>query len=283
MVLVWGASWIGIHFQLGVVAPEVSLVWRFGLAATVMMGWAWVAGEPLRHPWRTHLIFAALGLCLFSINFLLFYYGGLLVPSGLMSVVFSLSSIINMALGAAFLGNRFEGRLLIAGLVGATGVAALFAPQIAERGLAGPGLHGLGLCVAGVMFFCAGNLVATLLHRRRMPVVVSNAWGMTYGTGILVLLAGLQGRAFVVDWSPAYIGALLFLALPSSVVAFASYLRLLGRIGAARASYATVLLPVVALGFSTWLEGYRWTVPAFVGLGLVMAGNLLVLMPRRAA
>jgi drug/metabolite transporter (DMT)-like permease len=89
----------------------VSLVWRFGLAAVVMMAWAFFSGVRLRQPWQTHLVFAGLGLCLFSMNFLLFYYGGLLVPSGLMSVVFSLSSIINMALGVGLLGNRFEPRL----------------------------------------------------------------------------------------------------------------------------------------------------------------------------
>jgi drug/metabolite transporter (DMT)-like permease len=52
---------------------------------------------------------------------------------------------------------------------------------------------------------------------------------------------------------------------------------LLGRIGADRAAYSTVMFPVVALAVPTMLEGYRWTPPAVLGLFAVLAGNLLVL------
>ena len=55
------------------------------------------------------------------------------------------------------------------------------------------------------------------------------------------------------------------------------YLALLGRIGADRAAYTTVLSPVLALLVSTIVEDYRWTPLAFVGLALVAAGNVLVL------
>jgi drug/metabolite transporter (DMT)-like permease len=62
-------------------------------------------------------------------------------------------------------------------------------------------------------------------------------------------------------------------------VGFTAYLLLVGRIGPDRAAYSTVLFPVVALTLSTVYEGYRWTVPAFAGLGLVLAGNLLAFLP----
>ncbi len=67
-----------------------------------------------------------------------------------------------------------------------------------------------------------------------------------------------------------------------TTVAFGCYLTLLGRIGPARAAYATVLFPIIALMLSTAFEGYRWTVEAFAGVALVLSGNLLVLLPRRA-
>jgi drug/metabolite transporter (DMT)-like permease len=47
--------------------------------------------------------------------------------------------------------------------------------------------------------------------------------------------------------------------------------------GASRASYATVMFPVVALAISTWLEGYQWTTIAMVGLALTLFGNVLIL------
>ncbi len=47
-VLFWGVSWLAIKFQLGVVAPEVSLVYRFALAAAIMVAFCLAARRPMR-------------------------------------------------------------------------------------------------------------------------------------------------------------------------------------------------------------------------------------------
>ena len=125
-----------------------------------------------------------------------------------------------------------------------------------------------------------GALFATLAQRRGVPMLAATAWGMTYGVAVLGLIALVRGQAFAVEWTPRYLGATVYLALFASVVAFASYLTLLRRIGAARAGYATVLFPVVALTVSTLLEGYRWTLPAALGAALALSGNVLVLRRR---
>ena len=85
------------------------------------------------------------------------------------------------------------------------------------------------------------------------------------------------GQPFIVEWSARYLAATLYLALFASVIAFACYLTLLRRIGAARAGYATVLFPIGALAISTFVEDYRWTAPAVIGVALALAGNVLVL------
>jgi drug/metabolite transporter (DMT)-like permease len=72
-----------------------------------------------------------------------------------------------------------------------------------------------------------------------------------------------------------YLGALVYLAVPGSVIAFTAYLTLVGRIGPERAAYCTVLFPFVALAVSTVFEGYRWSVLAVIGLALVALGNLV--------
>ena len=77
--------------------------------------------------------------------------------------------------------------------------------------------------------------------------------------------------------SLAYIGSLLYLSLFATIIAFGAYLTLLGRIGADRAAYASVLFPIVALAISTVLEDYHWSTPALVGVVTVLSGNLLVL------
>jgi drug/metabolite transporter (DMT)-like permease len=67
------------------------------------------------------------------------------------------------------------------------------------------------------------------------------------------------------------------------VIAFACYFTLLNRIGADRAGYVTVLMPIVALTSSTFAEGYVWTLPAVVGIVAVIVGNVLVLRTPRSA
>lgn len=275
-VFVWGTSWIALKAQLGEVSPEVSTLWRFLLAAPLMWLWALARGDTLAYPAADHRRFAAAGALMFSSNFVLFLYGGQYLPSGLLAVVFSLVSILNLLLGAAFLGQPIMPRVAVGGVLGAAGIALLYSPQIAggfERGA----LVGLAFCLAGTLSFCAGNLVSTAIQRRGVPLLAATAWGMTYGVAALAAIVLVRGQPLIVEWTPRYLGATLYLALFASVVAFASYLTLLRRIGAARAGYATVLFPIVALAVSTLVEGYRWTLAAILGAALALAGNVLVL------
>jgi drug/metabolite transporter (DMT)-like permease len=279
-VFFWGTSWIAIRAQLGVVAPEVSIFWRFCLAVLVMWGWIWWRGERMRFSARDHLRLAGTGLCLFSVNFTLFYYGGLHVPSGLLSVVFSLASIFNLLLGAVLLGQRIDGQVALGAIVGAFGIGFLFWPEIAGAGFDQGALGGLALCVLGTLFFCLGNMLSTVVQRRGVPLLSAVTWGMTYGVAIMGLASLARGHSFAIEPTPRYIISLVALALGASVVAFACYLTLLRRIGAARAGYATVLFPIVALAISTLFEGYRWTPLAILGVILAVAGNVLVLTRR---
>jgi len=167
--------------------------------------------------------------------------------------------------------------VLFGGLAGFAGIALMFYPEMAAHGLSGSTLVGLALCIGGTLSFCAGNLVSASNQRRGLPIVSANAWGMLYGTIWSTLLALLLGKPFIVEPTIAYFGSLLFLAVISTVIAFAAYLTLLGRIGPARAGYATVTFPVLALLISTALEGYSWTPFAIAGLALVALGNVLVI------
>lgn len=276
-VLAWGTSWIAMKAQLGPVAPEVSTLWRFALAAPVMWAWAASRGERLAYPVADHLRFAATGAFMFSSNLMLFLYAAQYLPSGLLAVVFSLVSIVNLVFEALFLGQPIERRVAVGGLLGAAGIGLLYWPEFARAGFSRDVLIGLALSLAGTLSFCLGNLAAGMVQRRGVPLLAANAWGMTYGCLVLALLSLVRGQTFAVAWTPAYVAATVYLALFASVLAFACYLTLLRRIGPARAGYATVLFPVVALAISTAAEGYMWTPPALAGVALALGGNLLVL------
>jgi drug/metabolite transporter (DMT)-like permease len=276
-VLVWSASWIALKGQLGLVSPEVSTLWRFVVAAALMWLWVIAARQPLAFRLGDHLTMAALGVLLFSSNFTLFMYGAQHLPSGLLAVVFSLASILNLLLGALLLGEPIKRRVAVGALLGAVGLGLLYWPQIAGAGFDVNALVGLGFCVAGTLSFCLGNMVSTVIQRRGVPLLSASAWGMTYGVLWLTLVSLARRQPFIVEWSARYLAATLYLVLFASVIAFACYLTLLRRIGAARAGYATVLFPIGALAISTFVEDYRWTAPAVIGVALALAGNVLVL------
>jgi drug/metabolite transporter (DMT)-like permease len=265
------------------VAPEVSLVWRFAAAAAIMLAWQAIRGGRMRFGPADHLRFAMLGVTIFSLNFLFFYYGGLSTPSGLLAVVFSLASGFNMLLGTVIFGQRPGVQLVVAALLGFVGVGAMFEPQIVGANFTAAAVHGLIFCIGGTISFCLGNMVSLSSQRRGIPIASATAWGMVYGTGILLCVSVARGQSFQVEWTFAYLGSLAWLATMASVLAFAAYMTLLARIGAAKAGYSTVLYPVVALGLSTVFEGYVWTLPAMAGLALVIAGNVVMLTGGRPA
>ncbi|PVB63132.1 DMT family transporter [Labrenzia sp. 011] len=279
-VLAWGFSWIAMKGQVINVSPEVSVFWRFVLAAAVMMVWATARGHRMSFPFRDHLRFAGLGAFLFSTNFTLFYYGASYLPSGLLAVIFSTTSIFNLFLGLLLFGQRPNPLALTAGLAGFIGIGLMFWPQLAGAEFNSQAAIGLAFCVGGTLSFCFGNMLSADTQKRGIGVTPATAWGMVYGMVFLGIVSLLRGQSFAIEWSATYLGGLVYLAIIASVIAFASYLRLLGRIGSARAGYATVLFPVVALTLSTIFEGYHWTPLAIAGVLCVLGGNLIMLRAR---
>lgn len=281
VVLVWGTSWLGMRWQVGVVAPEVSVLWRFSIAFPLMFLWAALAGQPLRHSLSAHRYFAAMGLTMFSMNLVLFYTASFYIPTGLMAVVFSIASIFNLVLAAIFMGQRISLRMVAAGFVGIAGVGLMFAPEIARQQLDTGALTGLAISTVATLCFCSGNIVSAAAQRRGIPVLSGTAWGMLYGAGFLLVLALARGQPLIIEWNFRYLASLMWLAIVASVIAFTAFLTLVGRTGAARAGYMTVLFPVVALAASTFVEGYRWSALAVAGLALVIGGNIAVLRSGR--
>lgn len=277
----WSTSWIALKLQVGVVAPEVSVAWRFMIAALAMAAWMKLSGRSLAFPLKAHRRFLLQGLLIFSTNFYLFYLGSQYLASGLLSVVFSLASVVNLVLGALVLGQRIEPRVALGALIGFGGIGLVFWPEIVGTELDANALKGLGLCALGTLFFCSGNMMAASNARAGLPLLQTNTWGMVYGAVWMAMLALLRGQTFTVDFSATYLVGLFWLAIVSSVGAFAGYLTLLSRIGAARAGYATVIFPIFALAISTVFEDYHWTLLSVLGIGAVAAGNIVVLTRSR--
>ena len=273
----WSTSWLPLKGQIGIVAPEVSVLWRFMIAAALCFLLARFRGLALRFPFHLHLQFSALGILIFSTNFTLFYYASPHLASGLMAVVFSTASMMNILMVAALTRTAPHPRQLFASALGFGGVILIFLPELR---LSLASLPALLLCVAGTLCFCAGNQVSAVLQKQKIPVMSANSWGMVYGCVVLTVYALILDNPFILDGRLSYLSGLVWLAVFSSVLAFACYLTLVGRIGAGKAGYVTIIFPVFALLISTAFEQYQWGAFPLIGICLVIAGNLLVLRSR---
>ena len=207
-VLIWGSTWLAIEFQLGVVAPEVSLVYRFLAAAIMLFIWCKIKGLPVIFKPKHHIWFALMGLLLFGWNYVLAYRAQIYLTSALSAIAFSTLLWMNIINSRIFFGVKAGRRLYGGALLGTVGICVLFGPRISD---------------------------------------VSLSDGIFYG----------------------------------SVLAFGAYLTLLGRIGAHKAGYVTVMFPVVALILCILFAGLRLDPGLVAGTCLVLAGNLLVLAKRR--
>lgn len=281
-VLIWGSTWIAIKWQLGVVPAPVSIAFRFWIAAVVLLFVLMAMRKPIMPPARAWRYLLAQGVALFCCNFLCFYYASQWVPSGLVAVVFSTAPLWNAINGRIFLGRPMQPQVIVGALLGLTGIAMLFLPQMQGHWSDGAMLQGLGLALLGTLFFSTGNLLSSRMQAIGLTPWLTNTWAMFIGAGVLTLVGILLGMPFDIEPTTRYIGSLLYLAIPGSVIGFTAYLLLVGRMGPDKAAYCTVLFPVVALTISTVFEGYQWSALAFAGLACVLAGNLLAFLPVRS-
>lgn len=275
VVFAWGFSWYGILLQVGEASALISVTYRFYLAALVMCAGLLVTGKFSKIPLRDQGLLAALGFCLFSMNFLCFYIAANYLPSGLLSVIFATAAIFGAINGWLFLGQRLEARIFLAAGLGLGGLALLLAPEIEGASAENAPLWAMALPFLGTMLFSFGNIAsAKLSTRHTLPNVVGQ--GMVWGAIHLTVLCLITGEAFVLPTTLSFWGGLVFLALISSLLAFLTYLTLVNRVGAARAAYATVLFPIVAMLVSTLAEGYEWSTASAVGLIMALSGTLLI-------
>jgi drug/metabolite transporter (DMT)-like permease len=280
---IWGSTWLAIKFQLGTVAPEVSVAYRFAIAALLLTIWCASTGRSLRFSRRAHAFIALQGVLLFGFNYVAVYQAERYAASGLVAVLFSTIVFMNPIGARILFGTPLTVRMLFAAALGVLGVGLLFAPELQQAGRGGDAALGVAFGLGATAIATGGNLVAVRNQHAGIPVLPGAAWGMGWGAAAAVAVALIEGAAWTIDSRPGYLASLLYLAIFGSIVAFGAYLTLLGQVGPGPAAYVGVATPVVALLLSTLLEGYRWTWLGACGLAVAVIANRMALTASRRA
>ena len=279
-VLIWGSTWYAITWQFGVVAPEVSVTYRFALASLLLAGGCMATGRTLKFSARDHTFLAGAGLLMIALNYNLIYWAEEIVVSGLVAVLFA-TMVFMMPIGMRIaFGTPIRLRLLSAAALGVTGVTLLYLPELDRRSGGAGTLWGCAMVLLATLACTVGNLIVVRNNNVGIPTIQGTTWTLGYGTLFSAALAFATGASWTFDAAPRYVLSLAYLAVCGSVIAFVTYFALLKRVGAGPSSYTTVATPVIAIVISTLFEGYRWTSTAAAGMALAVAGIMLALRSR---
>jgi drug/metabolite transporter (DMT)-like permease len=264
MSILAGGNAVAIRFSNRELDPLWGACLRFALAALLLA--ALMAILHVRPPRGPALAGATLyGAFGIGAAFALAYYGLVDIHAGLGQTVLALVPLATLFLVVLQRQERLRFSGVLGGLLALAGIAVMSGATVRDDV---PALSLLALVGSALCFAQAAILV-----RRFPPVhpVAMNAVAM--GTGAVLLLAGslLARETFELPQQAETWLALAYLVPVGSVLVFVLYLVVLRYWEASRAAYEFVLIPVVTVVLSAWLDDEP------LGLGLVIGGPLVLL------
>ncbi|HEX4859344.1 MAG TPA: EamA family transporter [Usitatibacteraceae bacterium] len=282
-VAIWGSTWLAITYQLGSVAPEISVGYRFLLAGLVLFAYCRWRGIALRFGRAEHIEMLLTGIGMYCVSYIFVYKAETYIISGMVAVGYSASPMLSMLASRLFYGTPMTRPVIGGSVLGIAGIVLVFWNEFAQVGSSRNAMLGAALTMLSVLISTGGTMMAMRLQRRKLPIWPSMAWSMFYGGALALLIGIASGAPLAFEASTAYVGTLLYLTLAGSIITFACYLTLVARIGAAPASYIGVMTPVVALLVSAVFENMAWGLLTLMGIALLVAGNVFMLRAKPAA
>jgi drug/metabolite transporter (DMT)-like permease len=216
------------------------------------------------------------GVAQFGVNLPLLDWGETLVPSGLSAVVYATVPLSSALIARALGMERLTPAKVLGAVVAFAGVAVLFSSTLRAR--VAP--IGLGAIFVGATAASLGN---TLLKRGpRQDPFGANAVGCAAGAVISGVLSFALGEAHALPTTPAAVLPLAYLTVGGSLGAYVIMSWLVNHWPVTRASYVTVIVPVIALALGAAVRHERLALTSVAGAALVLVGLVLGMRPERA-
>lgn len=279
LYLIWGSTYLGIRYALESIPPFFMMGARFLVAGALLLGWCLLKGEKLP-PLRSVISIALAGFLMLFIGNGAVTWVEQYLPSGLVAIIVASVPLLFVLLDKRQWGYHFSNRGIVLGLlVGFAGVMLLFAGKGAGD-IKGDPVQVLSFFVlmAGSIGWAVGSLYA-----KYKPVEGSTTMKaalQTLTAGVLSMVVGaLAGEGSQFSWSgltAVSVGALAYLIVMGSIVAYLSYVWLLSvRPPSLVGTYAYVN-PVIAVFLGWGIAGETISRQQVLALAVILAGVLLV-------
>lgn len=295
LYVVWGTTYLGIKVGLDAgLPPAVFAGLRLLPAAAIMFALARVRGSRMSVRGRELRILSIVGILLLVGGQYGTFVAEQFVPSGLSALVVALLPLWIALAESAFPDMQRPGKLGWLGLaVGFTGLGILLLPRLSGVQTGPQELLGIGLQILATWLWTAGSI-----YSKRNPVrsdgIVVTAYEMLIAGVVTIGIGTVLGEWSQVAFTPKAVGALVYLSIFGSCVAFTAFVYALAHLPASKVMTYAYVNPVIAV-FAGWAAGTLGLVPpepvavsTLAGMVVIVAGVALTtaaptLPPRRPA
>lgn len=267
---IWGASFLFMRVAAPEFGPAALVELRLALGAIVLMPFLWKARAsfPLRL-WPKLVLIGAINS---AVPFLLFAWGAERAPAGVGAICNAMTVLFTALVGAMFFGERIGLARSITLAIGFAGVVVLASGRIAGAEI-GPAV--LAGSAAALLYGIGINLVRR--HLTGLPATAVAPATLLCGA-ILLLPFGIAQWPAHAPSAHAWLSVAL-LGVMCTGIAYVMYYRLIARIGPARTSTVTYLVPLFGVAWAWALLGEAPTLRMLVAGGLILGS---VAMSQRA-
>ncbi len=279
-VLLWNSGFIGAEYALPYAEPLTLLFWRYWLLTFILFVYLGLRRR-LKWPGLNPVLIAfivgvlAHGIWLGCVFYSL-QYG---VPAGIVALVIALQPMATGALSGMVVGERTPPRRWAGLLIGFGGVMVAV---LARTGLSDTGsVFAYFIPFGSVVAFTAASLIQRRLYVQKHSYRLSGNLGLFYqclGTAMVVTIPAFFLEGMVTEWTPVFMGALLWLILGVSLMAYALMWLLIEWIDATRVASLFYFGPPVTMLMAWAAFGDRLLATDLFGLGIIAAGVILIQM-----
>jgi len=267
--IAFGSTFLFFALALKSITPVTIALIRVALAASVFWILILVLRVPLPRGRRVWGAFLVMGLINNAIPFSLIAWEQTQIEGGLASIINATTSCFAVVL-AHFLtrDEKLSAKKVVGVLVGFFGVYVLMRPELGG----GITMRGWGQVAGlGASFLLALAGIYGKRFKELSPMVIA-AGMLTSSTILLLPVALLVERPWMLAPTAVSLGAMVGVALLSTVVAYLLYFRILASAGATNLLLVTLLVPVSAHILGAVFLGEPLYATSVVGMAFIVCG-----------